>query len=158
MSNNVTQFMNKNFGAITVIDIEGQPWFIGREIVEKLGYDLSTGTSYTQYIKRFTLEQDVINYDKETQVSSSLEFDYKNLGQRGGLLINEFAIYDLVSKSPLPAARQFQIWITHEVIPMIAKHGVYVPGNTPEQIVNNGMTGMDSMIQQSEQYSDLVKS
>lgn len=146
MSNNVTQFMNNTFGVITVIDIEGQPWFIGKEIVEKLGYDLSTGTSYTKYISRFVLEEDVINYVKETQVQFGLEFDYKNLGQRGGLLINEFAIYDLVSKSPLPAARQFQIWITHEVLPMIARHGVYIPGNTPEEIVNNGLLGINTVI------------
>lgn len=49
MSNNVKQFMNSTFGAIRVIDIEGQAWFMGREIVQKLGYDL-TNHSYTRYI------------------------------------------------------------------------------------------------------------
>ena len=143
--NQVQQFMNETFGVLTVIDIEGQAWFIGKEIVEKLGYDCR-GNSYTKYIKRFVLEQDVINYNKEIQVHGGLEFDYKNLGERGGLLINIFAIYDLVSKSPLPAARQFQIWITHEVLPMIATHGVYIPGNSPEEVATNGMLGINTII------------
>lgn len=95
--NNVMRFFNKNFGAITVIDIEGRPWFIGKEIVQKLGYNLSTNTSYTKYISKFVLEEDVINYDKETQLNYGVDFDYKNLGQRGGLLINEFGIQDLIS-------------------------------------------------------------
>ena len=144
--NTVTQFMNSNFGALTAIGIEGVGWFIGKEIVQKLGYDLNTGTSYTQYIKRYCMKEDVINYDEETQVRYSLEFDYKNLGQRGGLLINEYAIYDLASKSPLPAAKQFHRWITHEVLPQIRMYGGYIPGNSGPEVIANGMDIMDNKV------------
>lgn len=71
--NQVQKFMNETFGVLTVIEIEGEAWFIGKEIVEKLGYDCR-GNSYTKYIKRFVLEQDVINYNKEIQVHGGLEF------------------------------------------------------------------------------------
>lgn len=143
--NTVTQFMNTNFGALTAIGIEGVGWFIGKEIVEKLGYDLTT-TSYIKYISRYCMKEDVINYDKETQVRYSLDFDYKILGQRGGLLINEYAIYDLASKSPLPAAKQFHRWITHEVLPQIRMYGGYIPGNSGPEVIANGMGVMDNKV------------
>ncbi len=143
--NTVTQFMNTNFGALTAIGIEGVGWFIGKEIVQKLGYDLTT-TSYIKYISRYCMKEDVISYDKETQSRYEIEFDYKNLGQRGGLLINEYAIYDLVSKSPLPAAKQFHRWITHEVLPQIRMYGGYIPGNSGPEVIANGMGVMDNKV------------
>ena len=139
--NQVQKFMNGTFGALTVIDIEGQPWFIGKEIVEKLGYDC-IGNSYTKYIKRFVLEEDT----KKMNKSNMDLFGIKDVGRKGEVLINEFAIYDLVSKSPLPAAKQFQIWITHEVLPQIRMYGGYIPGNSGPEVIGNGMTIMDNKV------------
>ena len=63
----------------------------------------------------------------------TLEFDYKKLGQRGGLLINEYALYDLALESPLPSAKEFKKWVTHEVLPSIRKHGVYMTDDILER-------------------------
>lgn len=93
-------------------------------------------------------------------------FGIEDAGRKGEVLINEFAIYDLVSKSPLPAAKEFQIWITHEVIPMIAKHGGYIPGNTPEEIEKKAKEIADSIVKElkdenkrlERNYSDVCRS
>ena len=123
--NELQIFTNEEFGEIRVIEIDNEPWFVGKDVVIALGYDLATGTSYTQYIKKYCSEEDVKNYNKETQVYIALELDYKELGQRGGLLINEYALYDLVFESPLPQAKAFKSWVTHEVLPSIRKTGKY---------------------------------
>lgn len=124
---NLKVFENEEFGEIRCCLIDNEIWFVGRDVVKDLGYDLSTGTSYTQYIKKYCNQEDVKNYNKETQVQYTLELDYKELGQRGGLLINEYALYDLALESPLPSAKKFKRWITHEVIPQIRKTGGYIP-------------------------------
>lgn len=123
--NELMLFNNDEFGKIRVINISNEPWFVGKDIVKALGYDLTTGTSYTQYIKKYCSKEDIKNYNKETQVQYTLELDYKKLGQRGGLLINEYALYDLIFESPLPSAKAFKSWVTHEVLPSIRKTGKY---------------------------------
>lgn len=120
-------FNNKEFGEIRALKINNEPWFVGKDAVIILSYDLTTGTSYTQYIKKHCHEEDVINYNKKTQVCYTLELDYKELGQRGGLLINEYALYDLILASPLPSAKKFKKWVTHEVLPQIRQTGGYIP-------------------------------
>lgn len=120
-------FKKEEFGEVRALSIKGEPWFVGKDIVTALGYDLSTGNSYTKYIKRYCYEEDVKNYNKETQVHYGLELDYRELGQRGGLLINESALYDLTLESPIPGAREFKKWVTHEVLPQIRKTGGYIP-------------------------------
>ena len=131
--NELMLFTNNEFGEIRGLLIKDEPWFIGKDIVNNLGYDLSTGTSYTQYIKKYCNQEDIINYNKETQVYYTLELDYKELGQRGGLLINEYALYDLVFESPLPSAKEFKKWVTHEVLPSIRKHGAYMTNDILER-------------------------
>lgn len=128
-------FTNTEFGEIRALSIKGESWFVGKDVVTALGYDLSTGNSYTKYIKRYCYEEDVKNYNKETQVHSGLELDYRELGQRGGLLINESALYDLTLESPLPSAKEFKKWVTHEVLPQIRKTGGYIDeGATTQQL------------------------
>lgn len=46
-------FKNEKFGQVRVVEIDNEPWFVGKDIVKALGYDLTTGTSYTQYIKKY---------------------------------------------------------------------------------------------------------
>ena len=86
MNNKLKVFDNNEFGAIRVIELNGDIYFVGKDIVEKLGYNLETG-KYTKYINRYVDEEDFVEYTKETCVQFGNEFDYKELGQRGGLLI-----------------------------------------------------------------------
>lgn len=117
-------FNNDEFGEIRVIEIDNEPWFVGKDAVIALGYDLATH-SYTEYVKKYCNKEDIKKLNKETQFQYVLDLDYKKLGRKGGLLINEYALYDLVFESPLPQAKAFKSWVTHEVLPSIRKTGKY---------------------------------
>lgn len=125
MNNKLKVFDNNEFGAIRVIELNGDIYFVGKDIVEKLGYNLETG-KYTKYINRYVDEEDFVEYTKETCVQFGNEFNYKELGQRGGLLINESGLYSLILNSKLPSAKQFKRWVTSEVLPSIRKNGGYI--------------------------------
>lgn len=122
--NEMQVFSNEVFGNVRAVKIEDDAWFVGKDVVEDLGYNLEKG-SYTKYIKTYCDVEDCLFYDSKTQDCYRLEFDYKILGQRGGYLINEYAVIDLVLQSPLPQAKQFKRWVIHEVIPSILKTGSY---------------------------------
>lgn len=130
-------FKNEEFGEIRVIEIDNEPWFVGRDVVKALGYEISKTTSYTKYINQYCNQEDIKNYNKETQFCYRIELDYKELGQRGGLLINEYALYDLALESPLPSAKKFKRWITHEVLPSIRKHGAYMTDDILERTLED---------------------
>ena len=117
-------FSNEVFGNVRAVKIEDDAWFVGKDVVEDLGYNLEKG-SYTKYIKTYCDEDDCLLYNSKTQDCYSLQFDYKDLGQRGGYLINEYAVISLILQSPLPHAKQFKRWVTHEVIPSILETGSY---------------------------------
>lgn len=118
-------FTNVEFGEIRTLLIDDQPWFIGKNVVEVLGYDLKTH-SYTKYINKYVSPKGQLLLNKETQSSSGIEFDYKLLGQRGGILLNEGGLNQLTLSSPLPEAEKFQEWICYEVLPEIRRTGGYI--------------------------------
>ena len=124
--NEMMVFNNEMFGDLRVVNIDGEGWLVGKDVVEILGYDLSKNT-YGKYMKRFCDEEDYILIDSKTQVQNGLEFDYKQLGQRGGYLVNESGLYSLVFGSDLPEAKKFKRWVTSEVLPQIRQTGGYIP-------------------------------
>ena len=125
-------FTDDLFGSVRAVKVEEKIWFVGRDVVEDLGYDLS-GNSYTLFIKKYCDEEDTLKLKKY----DSYLFGIEDAGRKGETLINEYAVIDLVLQSPLPQAKQFKRWITHEVIPQIRRTGGYVPvnvGDTQEMI------------------------
>lgn len=107
--NNLQTFENKAFGKLTSLMIDGEPWFIGKEVAEKLGYQNASKA----------LSDHVDNEDKLNNVS------LLSLGQRGGWIINESGLYSLILSSKLPQAKAFKRWVTHEVLPAIRRTGKY---------------------------------
>ena len=86
-----------------------------------------------------SISSSVLTYfliDSKTQVQNGLEFDYKQLGQRGGYLINESALYALVFGSYLDDAKKFKRWVTSEVLPSIREHGAYLTPDTLEKTIH----------------------
>ena len=105
-------FENPAFGQIRTVEREGEPWFVGKDVAEILGY-----TNPSKALADHVDEEDKLN--NESLLS---------LGQRGGWLINESGLYSLVLSSKLPTAKAFKRWITSEVIPSIRKTGGYIVG------------------------------
>lgn len=119
--NELKIFENPDFGQIRVVNINGEPWLVGKDVAEVLGY---TNPSKA-------LIDHVDNEDKLNNESLS------SLGQRGGWLINESGLYSLVLSSKLPTAKKFRRWVTSEVLPSIRKTGGYslnIPKNLPEAL------------------------
>ena len=122
MNNQLEVFKNEEFGEVRILVIDDKPWFVGKDVVEKLGYKIDGTTSYSKYIKQFCDEDD---YKKLN--NSKLElFNINDLGRKGGYLINESGFYSLVLSSDLPTAKNFKKWVTGEVLPTIRKTGGYV--------------------------------
>lgn len=113
--NEITVFNNDEFGSIRTVTIEHEPWFVGKDVANVLGYERDT-KAVTDHVD----EDDRKNIDGKTQSCFGIE-----LGQRGGWLINESGLYSLILSSKLPSAKKFKRWVTSEVLPSIRKTGSY---------------------------------
>ncbi|HFU4459279.1 TPA: phage antirepressor [Streptococcus suis] len=106
-------FKNEQFGQVQLVEINNEPWFIGKEVAEILGYERADNA-----IRNHVDEEDKLTH----QISAS--------GQgRNMIIINESGLYSLILKSKLPQAKQFKRWVTSEVLPAIRKHGMYAIDN-----------------------------
>ena len=114
--NNIQIFRNNDFGIIRTVTIENEPWFVGKDVANVLGYERDT-KAVTDHVD----EDDRKNIDGKTQSCFGIE-----LGQRGGWLINESGLYSLILSSKLPSAKKFKRWVTSEVLPSIRKTGSYI--------------------------------
>ena len=106
---NVEIFKNPEFGEVRTLMVNNEPWFVGKDVAEALGYTDTFGA----------LKKHVDDEDKQNCQNSSFK------SPRGMIIINESGLYSLVLSSKLPTAKQFKRWVTHEVIPSIRKHGMY---------------------------------
>lgn len=119
---NLKIFSNEEFGTVRGITLENEAWLVGKDVSAKLGY-INTNKSILDRVD----EEDRFFLNEETQFQNGIELDYRELGQRGGWLINESGLYSLVLSSKLPMAKSFKRWITNEVLPQIRKTGGYIP-------------------------------
>lgn len=102
-------FKNAEFGSIRTLQINGEPYFVGRDVAEILGYSNS----------RKALADHVDEEDKGVTKCDTLG------GTQEMTVINESGLYSLILGSKLPTARRFKRWVTSEVLPTIRRHGVY---------------------------------
>lgn len=102
-------FNNAEFGSVRSLMVNGEPYFVGKDVAEALGYsDLNKAVA--------------MHVDDEDKLNDKTAL---SLGQRGGWLINESGLYSLILSSKLPSAKRFKRWVTSEVLPAIRKHGVF---------------------------------
>lgn len=143
--NEIQVFSNPEFGSIRTVWIDGEPWFIGRDVAAALGYggDNPTSKALTDAIRRHVDPDDKqhISY-KEFQGrrggdpnssggSGTVTLD--GINHFGAYVINESGVYALIFGSHLPKARDFKHWVTSEVLPALREKGSYtMPGaDTP---------------------------
>lgn len=119
-NNTLKIFNNEEFGNIRTFLIDGEPWLVGKDVAEVLGY-----ANPSKALADHVDEEDKLN--NETLSS---------LGQRGGWLINESGLYALVLSSKLPTAKKFRRWVTSDVLPTIRRTGSYhLPRTYKEALV-----------------------
>ena len=107
--NELKIFKNELFGEIRIIEIDKEPWFVGKDVAEVLGYSNP----------RDALSKHVDNEDKGVAKCDTLG------GSQELTVINESGLYSLILSSKLPNAKAFKRWVTSEVLPSIRKHGLY---------------------------------
>lgn len=119
--NDLIVFKSEEFGEVRVIEIENEPWFVGKDVVNILEYQ-----NGSRDINLHVEEEDRLKY----KISTSGQL-------REQILINESGLYSLILKSKLPQAKQFKRWVTHDVLPNIRKHGAYMTDETLEKALTS---------------------
>ena len=118
--NNIAIFQNPDFGQIRTLQINNEPWFVGKDVAEALGYSNS----------RKALADHVDNDDKNTVTIRDGIPGNPNL-----VVINESGLYALIFGSKLESAKKFKRWVTSEVLPTLRKTGHYeMPGHSAVNI------------------------
>ena len=110
-------FENTEFGQIRTVEIENEPWFVGKDVANALGYEKATDA-----VRKHVNEED--------RGISKIETPS---GKQNTTIINESGLYALIFGSKLESAKRFKHWVTSEVLPSIRKHGAYMTEETIEK-------------------------
>jgi anti-repressor protein len=119
--NELQIFKNPEFGEVRTLTINGNPWFVGKDIAEDLGYQ-----NGSRDINRHVDEED----RRKEMISDGNQL-------KETIIINESGVYSLILSSKLPTAKKFKHWVTSEVLPAIRKHGGYLTPETVEEALLN---------------------
>ena len=113
MTNEIQIFRNDRFGTIRALSVDGEPWFVARDVTDALGLD-RTAT--------YKLDED----------EKGVRLTHTPGGDQQVTTVSEAGFYKLVLKSRKPEAKAFQRWVTHEVLPAIRRDGAYVASDGTE--------------------------
>lgn len=112
----ITTFNNEEFGNVRTLTIDGDPWFVGKDIAECLGYSNT----------KDALRKHVDSEDKIMGSQNATPSITDNLGRKQfPTFINESGVYSLIFGSKLESAKKFKKWVTSEVLPSLRKTGTY---------------------------------
>lgn len=141
--NALTNFNTPFSTTLRVLNREGQPWFIAKDVCDALG--LNTAGGVQKWIHHLTPGESVLGKQR----------DYSGLPNRGAWLVSESGFYKLVLKSRKPEAVKFQDWVTGVVLPAIRKDGGYILG---EEKVVTGEMDEDILLARALQVAQLLDS
>ena len=110
--NDIKIFENERFGSLRTVEQSGEPWFVGKDVEDTLGYQNGS--------------RDINRHVDDEDRHKVMLFDGKQ--NKETLIINESGLYSLILSSKLPTAREFKRWVTSEVLPSIRKTGGYITG------------------------------
>ena len=122
-------FNNAEFGTVRTLEINSEPWFVGKDVAEILGYSNASKAVSTHVDED---DKQFIMFDIADSQNGNVP-----VGQSKTAVINESGLYSLILSSKLPKAKEFKRWVTAEVLPAIRKHGGYITPNKIEEIMND---------------------
>lgn len=136
--NEIRIFKSEEFGEIRTVEIGGEPWFVGKDVAETLGYERPT-KAVSDHVDSEDMDevpiQDPIGRMQNTAI------------------INESGLYSLILSSKLPSAKAFKRWVTSEVLPSIRKHGGYINGQaemSPEELMAKALQVAQKTLEERE--------
>lgn len=116
MSNEIKIFENEEFGSVRTMEINGEPYFVGKDVTDILGYQNGS--------------RDINRHVDEDDREKVMIFDGNQ--DKESIIINESGLYSLILSSKLPNAKKFKRWVTSEVLPAIRKTGSYSIQSKPD--------------------------
>ena len=139
MTNEIQIFRNDRFGTIRALSVDGEPWFVAKDILEMLDLDRTA-------LRK--LDED----------EKGVDTIHTPGGDQQVTTVSEAGFYKLVLKSRKPEAKAFQRWVTHEVLPAIRRTGGYMVARdeTPEQTMARALLiAQDTMDRQRREIDEL---
>ena len=136
--------VHPEFGNLRTIEIDGEPWFVGKDVAAALGYTKERNALDKHVDKDDALKRGVTDSMGRTQQMT---------------IINESGLYSLILSSKLPSAKEFKHWVTSEVLPSIRKNGAYIRNQenmTPAEIVAHGLIAAQKIIEEKEKEIALL--
>lgn len=136
---NLEVFENKEFGKVRTVLVNNEPYFVGKDVAEILGYE-SPSAAVSKKV------------DAEDRGLSKMETPS---GEQEMTIINESGLYSLILSSKLPTAKKFKRWVTSEVLPSIRKTGTYtLPKEKPNKIKEQEVEARlrNARVRESNQY------
>ena len=130
-------FNSEEFGDVRALELNGAPWFVGKNVAEALGY--GAGKSLANAVSKHVDEEDKGVTEMMTPG-----------GVQKVIIINESGLYSLVLSSKLPSAKKFKHWVTSEVLPTIRRHGAYMT----EEALEKAITEPDFLIRLATQLKE----
>ena len=148
--NELQIFQNKEFGEVRSLVINNEPWFVGKDVAEALGY--GEGKSLNNAVAKHVDDEDKGVTEMMTPG-----------GKQNVTIINESGLYSLILSSKLESAKKFKRWVTSEVLPTLRKTGSYAKAPTdPRQLLKLTIEAHEQTAQRvdvlEEKVSDLEKS
>lgn len=142
---NIKIYENPEFGKVRTLLINGEPYFVGKDVAEILGYSKARNAI-------------VAHVDDEDKKDAPIQGDLG--GTQAMTVINESGLYSLILSSKLPKAKKFKRWVTSEVLPSIRKTGSYgVPKMSAmemiAQLAENAVKTEKTLAEHTERINDL---
>ena len=139
--NQLKVFENPAFGQVRIVSIDGEPWFVGKDVATALGYEKPTDA-----VRK--------HVDEEDRGISKMETPS---GTQQMTIINESGLYSLILSSKLPTAREFKRWVTSEVLPSLRKAGSYqMPTMTAEQRIAAALIDATKLLDDYKERNQLL--
>lgn len=147
--NELQIFNNEEFGNVRSLMIDNEPWFVGKDVAEALGYK-NVRDSLARHIDSDDKRDGVVIHDSMGR-------------EQKPIIINESGLYSLILSSKLPSAKKFKHWVTSEVLPTLRKTGSYAKVPTdPRELLMLTIKAHEQTAQRvdvlEEKVSDLEKS
>ena len=136
--NEIRIFKSEEFGEIRTVEIGGEPWFVGKDVAETLGYERPT-KAVSDHV------------DGEDRDEVPIQDPIGRM--QNSAIINESGLYSLILSSKLPSAKAFKRWVTSEVLPSIRKHGGYINGQaemSPEELMAKALQVAQKTLEERE--------
>ena len=115
--NDLQIFANPEFGQVRTVELDSQPWLVGKDVAEALGYK-NPGKAIIAHVDEEDKRLEMLPQGADSQ-NGNVSPSSKTA------LINESGLYSLILSSKMPKAKAFKHWVTSEVLPALRRNGVY---------------------------------